>query len=42
VEDASDKDRELAFANIKKAAKHYDIEMEAKTWRDLGKPSGGR
>lgn len=42
VEEVSDKDRELAFANIKKAAKHYDIDMEAETWRDLGKPSGGR
>jgi hypothetical protein len=42
VEEVSDKDRELAFANIKKAAKHYDIDMEARTWRDLGKPSGGR
>jgi hypothetical protein len=42
VEEVSDRDRELAFANIKKAAKHYHIDMEATTWRDLGKPSGGR
>jgi len=33
----SDADRELAFANIKKAAKHYDVEMEAERWQDLGK-----
>ena len=37
VEDVSDADRELAFANIKKAAAHYDIEVEEKSWRDLGK-----
>jgi hypothetical protein len=30
-------DRELAFARIKKAAKHYDVEMEEKSWHDLGK-----
>jgi hypothetical protein len=38
VEDVSDEDREQAFANIKKAARHYDVEISAKTWRDLGKP----
>ena len=38
VEEVSDTDRELAFANIKKAAAHYDIEMEASSWRELGKP----
>lgn len=27
VEDVSKADRDLAFANIKKAAKHYDIEL---------------
>lgn len=39
VQDATDRDRELAFANIKKAAEHYDIELEADNWKDLGKPS---
>ncbi len=38
VQDVSDADRELAFANIKKAAKHFDVEMEETSWRDLGKP----
>jgi hypothetical protein len=38
VEDASDEDREQAFANIKKAARHYEVEITAKSWRDLGKP----
>ena len=36
VEDVSDKDRELAFANIKKAAEHYDVELTETSWRDLG------
>jgi hypothetical protein len=36
VEDVSDKDRELAFANIKKAAEHYDVELSETSWRDLG------
>jgi hypothetical protein len=39
----SDADRELAFANIKKAAKHYGIDMTEKSWKELGKhPSTGR
>ena len=37
VEDVSDSDRELAFANIKKAAAHYGLDVEEKSWRDLGK-----
>src|SRR5687767_11484629 len=37
VEDVSDTERDLAFANIKKAAKHYGVEVAAKGWRDLGK-----
>jgi hypothetical protein len=37
VEGVSDEERDLAFANIKKAAKHYDVEMTATSWRDLGK-----
>jgi hypothetical protein len=36
VEGVTDEEREQAFANIKKAAKHYDVEMTAKTWRELG------
>lgn len=38
VEDASDADRDLAFANIQKAAKHYDVEMSESSWKELGKP----
>src|SRR5690242_15306717 len=37
VEDVSDEDRELAFANIKKAARHYGIDVQETSWRDLGK-----
>jgi hypothetical protein len=37
VEDVSDADRDQAFANIKKAAKHYGVDVAEKSWRDLGK-----
>jgi hypothetical protein len=33
----SDADRDLAFANIKKAAEHFGIEVEEKSWHELGK-----
>jgi hypothetical protein len=39
----SDKDRDLAFANIKKAARHYGVEMSEADWKELGRrPSTGR
>jgi len=39
----SDADRELAFANIRKAAEHYGVEMTEKNWKELGShPSTGR
>lgn len=37
VEGVSDEDRDLAFANIKKAAKHYGVDIEESSWHDLGK-----
>ncbi len=37
VEDVSDADRDLAFANIKAAAKHYGIDVEESDWHELGK-----
>jgi hypothetical protein len=37
VEDVSDADRDLAFANIKKAAEHYGIDVEEENWHQLGK-----
>jgi hypothetical protein len=38
VTEVSDKDRELAFANIKVAAKHFGVEVSEADWRELGKP----
>lgn len=39
----SDEERDLAFANIKKAAKHYGVEMTEDSRSDLGtRPSTGR
>jgi len=37
VQDVTDKERDQAFANLKKAAKHYDIDMAETDWRQLGK-----
>ena len=37
VHDVSDADRDLAFANIKKAAAHYKVEIAEDNWRQLGK-----
>ena len=39
VRDVTDSEREQAFANIKKAAEHYDVEVTENRWQDLGKPS---
>ena len=36
VQGVSDADRDLAFANIKAAAKHYGIDVKEKDWRELG------
>jgi hypothetical protein len=41
--EVSDAQRELAFANIRKAAAHYGVEMTEKDWTELGRtPSTGR
>ncbi len=37
VKDVSDEDRDLAWANIKKAAKHYGVEVSERSWHELGK-----
>src|ERR1700689_3380984 len=37
VTDASDADRDLAFANIEKAARYYNVEMHETDWRQLGR-----
>jgi hypothetical protein len=43
VEGISDADRELAFTNIKKAAKYYGVDLSESDWTDLGRrPASGR
>lgn len=37
VEDVSDDDRDLAFENIKQAAKYYGVEVTESNWHQLGK-----
>jgi hypothetical protein len=36
VEGVTKAERELAFANIKKAAKYFDVELSEKSAKDLG------
>ncbi len=36
VTDVSKSERDLAFANIKKAAKYYDVDLGEKSAKDLG------
>ena len=36
VIDASDAYRALAFANIEKAAKYYNVDLSETSWRELG------
>jgi len=36
VIDASDADRALAFKNIEKAARHYDVDLSESDWHELG------
>jgi len=36
VQDVSEAERELAFANIRKAAEHFGIEMKESSWHQLG------
>ena len=37
VKEVTDKDRDLAFANIKKAAAHYGVDIQETSWQQLGK-----
>ena len=36
VEDVSDEDRAVAFANIEKAAQHYKVNLSETNWHQLG------
>lgn len=43
VDGVSDAERSAAFANIKKAAKHFGVELAERDWKSLGrKPSTGQ
>lgn len=37
VEGVSESDRDLAFANIRKAAAHYGVSVDETDWHDLGR-----
>jgi hypothetical protein len=37
VKGVSDSDRDQAFANIKKAARHFKVDVAEDSWQDLGK-----
>jgi hypothetical protein len=37
VQGVTDEERDQAFANIRKAAKHYDVDIAEDNWRQLGK-----
>jgi hypothetical protein len=37
VKDVSDTERDQAFANIKAAAEHYDVDVTEKDWHELGR-----
>lgn len=37
VEGITDADRDLAFANLQKAAAHYGVELVEPRWQDLGR-----
>jgi hypothetical protein len=39
VQDVTDAERDQAFANIKKAAAHYHVDVSESGWRELGKPT---
>jgi hypothetical protein len=39
VKDVTDAERDHAFANIKKAAEHFGVEVSESHWRELGSKS---
>jgi hypothetical protein len=41
VLDVSDTDRALAFANIEKAARHYDVNLSETNWHQLSGHAAG-
>jgi hypothetical protein len=37
VEGITDADRDLAFANLREAARHYGVELQEERWQELGR-----
>jgi hypothetical protein len=37
IQNISDDDRDLAFANLQKAAAYYSVHLKEKSWRNLSK-----
>jgi hypothetical protein len=37
VKDVTNAERDLAFANIRAAAKHYDVDVPETNWQQLGR-----
>jgi hypothetical protein len=40
VKDVSDAERNEAWKRIEAAAKKFDVQLEERSWRELGKPKG--
>ena len=40
VKDVSDAERDEAWKRIKSAAKKFDVQVDEKSWRELGKAEG--
>ena len=40
VKDVTDADRDAAWKRIEAAAKKFDVDLEERSWRELGKPKG--
>ena len=40
VESVTDAERDAAWRRIKAAAKKFDVKLEERSWRELGKPKG--
>jgi hypothetical protein len=40
VKDVSDDERDEAWKRIEAAAKKFDVKLEERSWRELGKPKG--
>ena len=38
VADVTDTERDLAFANVQAAARHFDIQMKETAWHQFGSP----